>query len=676
MSFNKPQSQEATENWYKFETKIRNIIFSIVGPMNDQIQQNETDIKSIRTDVNELSAKYSTQNSTLNQLSKMSSDFDDLRSYVREFEEIVKQKDAHSQESVQMMRIEMSTLKENIKVFRSQVSSFNDHMSSAKNEIERCRHFVSESKQHASSKIKETFSKLMAEITDLSLAVNHTKSQENYFNTNIQSHSKAMNEMSIGLANLNQQFKDHQDKYESMTFVIKDEFDTQIELLRKEHQMSQDHILGIEKELRATDNYLDKRLPYETMKIINEMLDYVVTSKDERKGLKEYMHFKQTEFKQIADKNSGWPDLDKNIVIDEQQKWLKKTLSKRGSNTEIVLADDKSNNRDSESKDEGVSTPMSYRQQTPDSTNSKHSRSIKSDIKKVGKGRKSKLMSLDALSPALKKEDDEKEARIKGMKTTSKVKKTKKSKKSDESHASRHKSMTMRPDSSSSNRSSRLYKNNGKDKKKKSVLAISPISQLNQVKELVNEEIESPNTRKPFDSNFPRITVKETSSNHEEEVKLIDPKMSYSPKVEFTNEKMKKYDIGVGSDTPMKMTPRTPESKKNETAKFNIDNDKLLHRTIPSPGRQLSITIDNHIDGMLKVNQKSEISKSYDSNSSDSDYIEDDGNKARKSLKRLSLIRKETSELDTHNQHYATSPIVMQTFNNLVSKMTEVENKM
>lgn len=76
-------------------------------------------------------------------------------------------------------------------------------------------------------------------------------------------------------------------------------------------KMISNRITELEKELRKTDNYIEKQLPLRYVTAIGEIIDYTISSKPVREKLKEYMDYKLTELNEIIEKDKGWPSLSK-----------------------------------------------------------------------------------------------------------------------------------------------------------------------------------------------------------------------------------------------------------------------------------------------------------------------------------------------------------------------------
>jgi hypothetical protein len=65
-----------------------------------------------------------------------------------------------------------------------------------------------------------------------------------------------------------------------------DDMNTFKNTFEKDIKLAKNRLLGQEMELRKTDNYIDKKLPIQIVKIAAEMIDSVLTKKKEKELLK------------------------------------------------------------------------------------------------------------------------------------------------------------------------------------------------------------------------------------------------------------------------------------------------------------------------------------------------------------------------------------------------------
>ena len=72
-------------------------------------------------------------------------------------------------------------------------------------------------------------------------------------------------------------------------------------------------VYGSECEIRKTDNYIDKKIPLDTVLIVADMLDHVLTKKKDKELLKDYVNDKLQKLNNIINADNGWPQIDKNL---------------------------------------------------------------------------------------------------------------------------------------------------------------------------------------------------------------------------------------------------------------------------------------------------------------------------------------------------------------------------
>ena len=67
-------------------------------------------------------------------------------------------------------------------------------------------------------------------------------------------------------------------------------------------------------EIRKTDNYIDKKMPVDIIKMAAEMIDHVVTKKNEKTNLTEFVNQKLSELNTLIKEDDGWPKIDKDFT--------------------------------------------------------------------------------------------------------------------------------------------------------------------------------------------------------------------------------------------------------------------------------------------------------------------------------------------------------------------------
>lgn len=68
---------------------------------------------------------------------------------------------------------------------------------------------------------------------------------------------------------------------------------------------------ALELEIKATDNYIEKHIPYTITEMIGEALDYILTRKADRDRIREYMKYRVKELKNVINEDNGWSNLEK-----------------------------------------------------------------------------------------------------------------------------------------------------------------------------------------------------------------------------------------------------------------------------------------------------------------------------------------------------------------------------
>jgi len=103
--------------------------------------------------------------------------------------------------------------------------------------------------------------------------------------------------------------------------VSKSDFHIESQNLMNNYKITLQRTSDLALDLRATDNYIDKMLPYEFTKMIGEAMDYSLIRKTERDHIKHYMKLRLRELREVIIGDNGWPNLKKHkfekLTLDE-----------------------------------------------------------------------------------------------------------------------------------------------------------------------------------------------------------------------------------------------------------------------------------------------------------------------------------------------------------------------
>lgn len=83
------------------------------------------------------------------------------------------------------------------------------------------------------------------------------------------------------------------------------------EIVDKDIRLMKNRQQAHEIELRRTDNYIEKRLPLDTLHLFAEMLEYVIPNK--KTQIMEFLEYKLDGLNKIIEHDNGWPNLNKGI---------------------------------------------------------------------------------------------------------------------------------------------------------------------------------------------------------------------------------------------------------------------------------------------------------------------------------------------------------------------------
>lgn len=154
--------------------------------------------------------------------------------------------------------------------------------------------------------------------------LNEIQAKEIHYQTLIENHKSLLNDISasksfkdlaytLGVANLTAEKNriNVQIDHLAENKLSKVDFDIETNKIKNEYKMNLNRTYSLELEIKATDNYIEKHVPYTITEMIGEALDYILTRKADRDRIREYMKYRIKELKNVITEDNGWSNLEK-----------------------------------------------------------------------------------------------------------------------------------------------------------------------------------------------------------------------------------------------------------------------------------------------------------------------------------------------------------------------------
>lgn len=275
-------------NWFGFETRIRKIIASAISPIVEQIKDFEdtqklNDLKfgNINNDVKELNNKIHRTIKRTNELNEIRSNLYDLSQSVRAHEIVNYEKHGDS-------NVNIKSLKDKVKLISEDFQNMEAINNNLKSEIENYISFTLEHKIFFNDKISEMNTEFNNSITELCSKVSKLELSDSFKDGIIDQHKLDIEKIIFDIEYLKMNFESnlssiqHFNKMSKIINGIDKEPSENKEIeenkicdvyfkdsyTNKHMKILSNRIDQLEKELRMTDNYIEKQIPVSRIKEI------------------------------------------------------------------------------------------------------------------------------------------------------------------------------------------------------------------------------------------------------------------------------------------------------------------------------------------------------------------------------------------------------------------------
>ena len=322
-------------NWFGFETRIRKIISIAISPLAEQIREledwqklNQLRFDNLNNDIKDLNGKIHRTIKRTNELNEIRNNLYDLSQTVRAHEVTNYEKHGAS-------NVDIKSLKDKVKQIGEDFQNMDAINNNLKAEIGKYVNFTLEHKLFYNDKLNEMNTEFIKKnVTELKSKISKLQLNDSF-------KEGIIDQQRIDIAKLIFDFEHFKMSFESSMISIKD-FTKFSKIFHKincdesvdkevdegnisdfyfkdsytNHHMKilSNRIDQIEKDLRMTDNYIEKQIPVIHFKEIWEVIDFWISSKEVRGKVKEFVDYKLTELNEIIENDKGWPTFSKQIV--------------------------------------------------------------------------------------------------------------------------------------------------------------------------------------------------------------------------------------------------------------------------------------------------------------------------------------------------------------------------